>query len=97
VSDVGSYAELPDAVAVKVRPDDHEVDSLAATLELLADDGRVRESMGVAAARYVVREHHVDRTSDAYAAALHEAAGSAGGRPSGAQGGLAIDGHDAAA
>jgi glycosyltransferase involved in cell wall biosynthesis len=87
VSDVGWYAELPDSVAVKVRLGNREVDSLAATLELLSAEAHMRESMGAAAARYVAGEHHVDRTADAYTAALHEAA----------QGELAVDGHDAAA
>jgi glycosyltransferase involved in cell wall biosynthesis len=87
VSDVGWYAELPDAVAVKVRLDDREVDSLMATLEVLAGNERLRESLGATAAGYVANKHHVDRTADAYTAALREAV----------RGGLAIDGHDAAA
>ena len=39
VSDVGWFAELPDAVAVKVPPDEREVDTLTRELhELLTDD-----------------------------------------------------------
>jgi glycosyltransferase involved in cell wall biosynthesis len=87
VSDVGWYAELPDAVAVKVRTDDHEVNALAAALELLAGDACIRESLGASAAQYVASEHHVDRTADGYAAALREII----------HGGAAFYGHDAAA
>jgi glycosyltransferase involved in cell wall biosynthesis len=87
VSDVGWYAELPDSVAAKVRPDQYEIDSLSATFELLASDGRVREALGAAAAHYVASEHHVDRAADSYAAALHEAM----------EGGLSADGHHTAA
>jgi glycosyltransferase involved in cell wall biosynthesis len=43
VSDVGWFSELPDDVALKVAVDEREVDALAAALELLAADGRVRE------------------------------------------------------
>jgi len=87
VSDVGWYAELPDAVAVKVRTDDHEVTALAAALELLAGDTHIRESLGASAAQYVSSEHHVDRTADGYAAALREVI----------HGGAAFNGDDAAA
>jgi glycosyltransferase involved in cell wall biosynthesis len=87
VSDVGWYAELPDAVAVKVRTDDHEVTALAAALELLAGDAHIRESLGASAAQYVSSEHHIDRTADGYAAALREVI----------DGGAAFYGHDAAA
>jgi glycosyltransferase involved in cell wall biosynthesis len=73
VSDVGWYAELPDGVAARVRCDEHEVDSLAATLELLAGDEFLRGALGSAAARYVAREHQVERTSEEYTAALGEA------------------------
>jgi glycosyltransferase involved in cell wall biosynthesis len=74
VSEVGWYAELPDPLAVKVRPDEREVDTLAAALELLAGDERLRHSMGSAARRYIASEHHIDRVADAYLAALRAAA-----------------------
>lgn len=77
VSDVGWYAELPDSVALKVHPDEHEIDSLAAALELVAGDQRLRERFGAAASRYVASEHHVDRAADAYVAALSAAASTA--------------------
>ena len=42
VSDVGSFAELPDAVALKIPVGDDEVPRLAAALELLARDAGLR-------------------------------------------------------
>ncbi len=74
VSDVGWFSELPAEVAVKVPVDEHEVETLAAALETLADEP-VRASMSRAALELVEREHRVDRVADAYTAALEEAAG----------------------
>jgi glycosyltransferase involved in cell wall biosynthesis len=75
VSDVGWFAELPDAVALKVPVGDDEVEALAAGLELLATRPEVREQMGAAAAELARREHDLDRVADLYVAALEEAAG----------------------
>jgi glycosyltransferase involved in cell wall biosynthesis len=75
VSDVGWFAELPGDVALKVRPDDVEVETLTAALELLVDRPDVRAAMGDAAADLARREHDVGRVADLYAAALDGAAG----------------------
>jgi glycosyltransferase involved in cell wall biosynthesis len=75
VSDVGWFSELPDAVAAKVPVDDHEVDILAAVLERLMEDERLRTRMGASASAYARREHDLDRAADLYVAALEEAAG----------------------
>ncbi|MGH3071740.1 MAG: glycosyltransferase family 4 protein, partial [Gaiellaceae bacterium] len=64
VSDVGWFAELPDAVALKVPVDAHETETLHAALELLARDGAVRESMGRAALDLVRREHDLAHVAD---------------------------------
>jgi glycosyltransferase involved in cell wall biosynthesis len=77
VSDLGWFAELPDDVAVKVPVDEHEVDVLAAALELLLDDEDARTAMAAAARRYARDEHDLGRVAEAYAAALEEAAGGA--------------------
>jgi hypothetical protein len=74
VSDAGWFAEFPDAMAAKVPADEFEVTTLAAMLELLAKDDRLRERMGAAAADYVRREHDLDHVADLYVAALEEAA-----------------------
>lgn len=75
VSDVGWFSELPSGVALKVPPDDDEVATLTAALELLVTRGDVRASMGEAAAELARREHDLGRVADLYAAALEEAAG----------------------
>ena len=75
VSDVGWFAELPSEVALKVPVDEHEVDVLTASLDLLAARRDVREAMSAAAGEYVEREHSLERVAEAYAAALEDAAG----------------------
>jgi glycosyltransferase involved in cell wall biosynthesis len=74
VSDVGWFAELPGDVALKVPVDEHEVETIAAALELLADE-EPRRAMGEAARALSEREHSLDRVAEAYVAALEEAAG----------------------
>jgi glycosyltransferase involved in cell wall biosynthesis len=75
VSDVGWFSELPDAVALKVPVDDHEVETLAAALELLVTRVDVREEMGRAGAELARHEHDLGRVAERYAASLEEAAG----------------------
>ena len=75
VSDAGWFKELPDSVVAKVPVDEFEVATLAATLELLAEDDSLRERMGAAASEYVRREHDLGHVADLYVAALEEAAG----------------------
>ena len=75
VSDVDAYGELPDGVVLKVAPDEREVESLAASLLLLADDPARRESFSAAARSYAASEHGLDRVADLYVRAFEEAAG----------------------
>jgi glycosyltransferase involved in cell wall biosynthesis len=75
VSDVGWFAELPDDVAVKVAPDEREVEALAVALERLLADDRRRRKMGEAARELAATQHDVGRVADLYVAALEEAAG----------------------
>jgi glycosyltransferase involved in cell wall biosynthesis len=75
VSDVGWFSELPADVALKVPPDDDEVATLTAALELLAARGDVREAMSASAAALARREHDVERVADLYVAALETAVG----------------------
>jgi glycosyltransferase involved in cell wall biosynthesis len=75
VSDVGWFAELPDDAVVKVAPDEHEAERLAAALELLLERHDARAALGEAARRHAEREHDLGRCADLYAAALEEAAG----------------------
>jgi glycosyltransferase involved in cell wall biosynthesis len=73
VSAAGWFAELPEAVAIKVAPGDGEVERLRLALETLSDPV-VRERME-AAARELVAEHDVERVAELYASALREAVG----------------------
>ncbi len=73
VSDVGWFSELPDDVALKAAPDEHEIETLVAALETLSTPG-VREAMGVRARELAESEHDLERVADLYAAALEEAA-----------------------
>ena len=75
VSDVGWFSELPDTVAVKVAPDEREVEILAAELERLLGDDEGRATMSAAALQLAATEHALDRVADLYVAALEEAAG----------------------
>ena len=75
VSDVGWFAELPDTVAVKVSPDEREVETLARELERLLGDDDERRSMGNAALELARTHHDLDRVADLYVMALEEAAG----------------------
>jgi glycosyltransferase involved in cell wall biosynthesis len=73
VTDVGWFTELPDDVALKVAPDEREVDGLVAALETLSAPG-VREQMGARALELARTEHNLERVADLYATALEEAA-----------------------
>ncbi len=75
VSEIGWFAELPDAVALKAPPDARESETLEAALELLATRPDARRSMGEAAAALARHEHDLERVADAYAAALELAVG----------------------
>ena len=77
VSDAGWFSELPDSVVAKVPVDEYEVATLAATLELLAEDDALRRRLGAAAHEYVGREHELERVADLYLAALEEFGGGA--------------------
>ena len=77
VSDVGWFSELPRDVALAIPPDDDEVATLTAALELLASRPDVREAMGECAAELARREHDVERVAELYVAALERAAGGA--------------------
>ncbi len=74
VSDVGWFSELPGDAVLRVPVDKREVETIAAALETLSDEG-IRSGMSRAALRLVEREHRLDRVAEGYAAALEELAG----------------------
>ena len=71
VSDVGSFSELPDDVALKVPPDEHEVRNLVAAFETLSTPG-VRDEIGRRARALAETEHDLERVADLYTSALEE-------------------------
>jgi glycosyltransferase involved in cell wall biosynthesis len=75
VSDLGWFAELPDAAALKVPVGEGEVETLAAALCALAEDEAARDAMGRAARALAEREHALPRVAEAYVAAVEESAG----------------------
>lgn len=75
VSDLGWFAELPDTVALKVPPDESEIDTLTAALELLASSGEVRETMGAHARALAESKHAVGAVAGAQVAAFERIAG----------------------
>jgi glycosyltransferase involved in cell wall biosynthesis len=77
VNDVGWFSELPDDVALKVAPNDGEVERLALAMETLCDR-TVRERMGANAQELAAEEHDVERVAELYASALRETAGAGG-------------------
>lgn len=75
VSDLGWFSELPDSVALKVAVDEHETETLAGALALLADDAAARARMGEAALALATTQHAVGRVADLYVQAIEKSAG----------------------
>ena len=69
VSDYAQFADLPDSVAVKVPPGDHEVEAIAQVVGDLLHDSERLERMSAAAREYIARRH----SPDGAAAAVVEA------------------------
>ena len=77
VSDVDAFAELPDEIAVKIAPDEREVDALVASLLRLIEDPSRAATRSAAAREFALREHDLAHVADLYTSALEEAAGGA--------------------
>jgi glycosyltransferase involved in cell wall biosynthesis len=75
VSDVGWFSEVPDDAVEKIPLGHDEVETLAETLTRLCRDDRLRGELGAAGEAWIRREHDLGGVTDAYVAALEEAAG----------------------
>jgi hypothetical protein len=75
VSDVGWFAELPGAVALKVPVGDEEIADLTAALRLLVERRDARDAMGAAARGLATGEHDLARVAEAQAAAFEVVGG----------------------
>jgi glycosyltransferase involved in cell wall biosynthesis len=71
ISDQGAMAEIPAAVALRVRSPEHEVQDLKVALTHLYESRSVREELGRAALRYVREQHCVSAIVQTYATMIH--------------------------
>ena len=79
VSDLGSYAELPDDACIKLPPGDIEVEWLVEYLRALLNDPGLREALGSRARQWAAEECSWAKVARQYAAFLKEQG--AGGSP----------------
>ncbi|HXU33867.1 MAG TPA: glycosyltransferase family 4 protein [Thermoanaerobaculia bacterium] len=70
VTEGGSFDEIPDDACAKVPPDESEGELLLEILRRLAKDEPLRRAMGENARRFVLAEHRIQQTADAYAQAV---------------------------
>jgi glycosyltransferase involved in cell wall biosynthesis/SAM-dependent methyltransferase len=78
VSDVGSFAEYPDSICLKVPVDAAEEDTLFEYLNLLVERPDVRQALGDAAQEWVERECNWHSVAEQYAAFLQAVAAGTG-------------------
>lgn len=72
VSDVGSFAELPETCCRKVPVGDDEREALVATMLELVDAPEERQALGERAEEYARTHHDVKRAAQAYATFIRE-------------------------
>jgi glycosyltransferase involved in cell wall biosynthesis len=70
ISDAGSFTEVPDDVALRVPAAHGQVEALRAALVRLHDDIGLRWTLRERARRFVRTAHDLDRSAQAYAAAI---------------------------
>lgn len=73
ITDDGSGSEVPSSVAVKIKPDEFEVEIIEAALFELAGNESLRNEVGQAARAWVSREHSMGAAVDGYRHALQAA------------------------
>ncbi|MBI4460203.1 MAG: glycosyltransferase [Acidobacteria bacterium] len=66
VSEIGAFAELPEDVAIKIPPDDNEVDWIYEYLKLLLHDTELRRAIGEGARNYAAQECSWPRVARQY-------------------------------
>ena len=70
VSDAGSFAELPADVALRVPPDEGEVEALVLALERLRAETGLAAALRRRAVAWVEERHSLDAAAEAFAAAI---------------------------
>ena len=68
VTDIGTFSDYPDDVALKVRYDEHEVDDIAQAITLLACSKDERKKRGAAAMRFAAENCDLHDNAKKYAA-----------------------------
>ena len=67
VTDIGTFADYPDDVVIKVRHDEHEVDDIFRAICKLADNKRERTARGERARRYAEEHCNIEKNAKRYA------------------------------
>lgn len=75
VSDQGSFGELSEAVALRVRTPDHEVEDLRSALLRIHEEAGLSASLRAAAIRFTREERSLEALAPRYAAAMELAIG----------------------
>jgi glycosyltransferase involved in cell wall biosynthesis len=70
VSDAGSFGEVTDAAALRVRTPEHEVEDLTGALVRLHDDADLTSRLRSGAVRFIEQAHGLDAAAQKYAAAI---------------------------
>jgi glycosyltransferase involved in cell wall biosynthesis len=70
VSDVGSFSEVPDDVALRVAPDDHEVARLSELFGRLHDEPQLSRQLRHRAAAWIRSVHTLEHAARLYMAAI---------------------------
>ncbi|MCA1593933.1 MAG: methyltransferase domain-containing protein [Acidobacteria bacterium] len=72
VSNVGSFAELPNDTVVKIDTDEYADALLWAYLRKLLEDAGLRRRIGANARRHMLAEHSIEQSAARYAAFIHD-------------------------
>ncbi len=70
MTDVGTFADYPEGVVIKVGWHDNAMEKLVAAMRLLASDAAMRKQIGEAAHRYVVENHTWPMAASMYASVI---------------------------
>jgi glycosyltransferase involved in cell wall biosynthesis len=81
VTDIGSYAELPEYTVLKVAPNIDEIETIKRFIDALAKDREFRLAVGREARLYVEQESSMEKCVRRYVDFLHEVSGKPEVRP----------------
>ena len=70
VTNAGSLSEIPESAALRIEPDEREVDQLCAALVRLHEEPALSQALRTGAVAFVRREHTIDAAVSRYVAAI---------------------------